>query len=87
MDWMVIMNSTVYVKTLSSILLKDLKKTAICIGEFGILKTRSNKIFLSNDDNIISKAPFKDSDFKSTADTDILFNELKKDVENIKLKL
>lgn len=84
---MVIINSLVFAKTPLLILFKDLKKACICIGEFDILKAKSNTIFPSNINDTISKVFYHDPNFKSIFDTDIFSNKMKKDSKNAKLKI
>lgn len=86
MDWTVIMNFTISAKTFSSILIEDLKKNCICIGDFDILKAGSNKTFSLDVNNTISKVFYNDPDFKlisSNSNIDVTLNKTKKDSEII----
>lgn len=87
---MLIINFIVCAEILSLISIIDLKKAYVCISNFCILKTGSNKTFLSDIDNIIFKPFNNDPDSQWTffgSDTNVFSNKTKKDLENTKLKL
>lgn len=66
MDWTVIIILAVFIKNAFLISSEDLKKSCICISDFGILKARFNKILLLNIDDIILEAFHNSSNSKST---------------------